>query len=311
MIKKHLTELIDVKLIIFLVVILVVVVILTMIFGEKAKDFKEKFKRKYYIYVFSLIFAYALVSFLGNNKLFIRLSDEFLFYQIVSLIFGILHVYMYRWYLEKFNLQSFRYELLFTLIVVLCSNIPFIIIHTALSGIAMTFWMCSHFLIFFLPTLVNGLFNNLMAIPAKIYQTWQIPEDENSLPVLQDSEMRDIVVVTLLILKNEGDTEYSSFRAKGPIRMDFGRLFYYAITNYNDRYPKLPVQLAIDDEPCNWVFFLKPSKWYQTSKYVDAKYTLYMNGITENSVIICQRRKEDAETLLKDENKDYVYEPES
>jgi hypothetical protein len=308
MIKNHLRDLLDIKLIIAVVILIAMIVILTMIFREKAKDFKSKYNRKFYIYILSLMFIYAIVSFLGFNKLFITLRNEFVFYQIVSLILGGFHTYFYRWYFNKFGLSTIAYEMLFTLIVVLCSAIPFILIFTALSGINLTYLMCTHFLVFFLPSLVNELFNLVVSIPPKIYLTWKIPENSNLLPVLEDSEMRDIVVVTLLIKKNEDDIEYSSFRAKGPIRMDFGRLFYYAITNYNVRYPSQPVKLSFNDGPCDWVFHLQP-KWYESAKYVDARYTLSMNGITENSVIICQRAKE-ATKILNDDNEksnEYMY----
>ena len=307
MIKNHLKDLIDIRLIVVFIIIIAVTVILTMIFSDKVKEFALKYKKKFYIYIFSFMFVYALIAFLGFNKLFTDLSDEFLFYQIASLLFGSFHVYFYRFYFSKFNIDAIGYELLFALIVVLFSSIPFILIYTALSGISLTFLMCSHFIAFFVPTGVNCLFNTIMIIPPKIYLTWKIPEDEKAFPVLEDSEMRDLVVVTLLIKKNEDDLVYSSFRSKGPIRLDFGRLFYYCISNYNERYKENQVALSLEDESCNWVFFLQP-KWYQRSRYVDANYTLYMNGITENSVIICQRERKQVDAPQKNEENLYDYE---
>ena len=50
MIKNHLRDLLDIKLIIAVVILIAMIVILTMIFREKAKDFKSKYKRKFYIY---------------------------------------------------------------------------------------------------------------------------------------------------------------------------------------------------------------------------------------------------------------------
>jgi hypothetical protein len=290
MIKNHLRDLIDIRLIIILAILIAITVVLTMIFSDKVKDFAQKHKRKFYIYALSFVFIYALVAFLGFNKLFSKLSDEYLFYQIATVLFGCLHVFFYRWYFNQFDTKKFETELLFALVITLYSSIPFILIYTALSGLEYTLLMCSQFISFFIPTWINGLFDHIIQIPPKIYVTWKFPEEENAYPELEDTEIRDLLLITLLIKKNENDKEYTSIRAKGPVRMDFGRLFYHTTSDYNKRYAKDPIQLAIGDQQhSHWVFFLQP-KWNEKAKYIDARYTLGMNGITENSVIICQRQ---------------------
>jgi hypothetical protein len=309
MIQNHLRDLIDIRLIIILAILIAITVVLTMIFSDKVKEFNQKHKRKFYIYALSFMFIYALVAFLGFNKLFSKLSDEFLFYQISTLLFGGIQVFFYRWYFEEFHLKSLGAELLFALVIVLYSSFPFILIYTALSGLEFTFLMCSQFITFFIPTWINGLFEYIVAIPPKIYVTWKLPEEKNAFPEIEDSEIRDLLLVTLLIKKNENDTEYTSIRAKGPVRMDFGRLFYYTTADYNKRYSKQPIQLSFDSEPCHWVFFLQP-KWNEKAKYVDARYTLGMNGITENSVIICHRKSKQIVDTKSEKNIGFVYEPE-
>ncbi|WP_035632975.1 TssN family type VI secretion system protein, partial [Flavobacterium gilvum] len=94
MAKKYLGALIDIKLIVLLVIIIAVSAILTMVFSDKVKEFSVIHKKKFFIYLFSFVVIYALVAFLGYNKLFTELSNEFLFYQIASLLFGILNVYL-------------------------------------------------------------------------------------------------------------------------------------------------------------------------------------------------------------------------
>lgn len=292
MIKKHLGALIDIRLIVFLVIIIAVSVILTMVFSDKVKDFAVTYKKKFYIYLFSFVVIYALVGFLGYNKLFTELSDEFLFYQIASLLFGILNVYLYRWYFNEFHLKgTVGIELLFSFLVTLYSSVLFIIIYTALNGINLTFLMCSHFLIFLVPTGIYAVFNYMMQIPPKEYVTWRIPQRKNPFPEIDTVEMKDLLLITLLIQKKEDSENYTSIRSKGPVRIDFGALFYHTVTGYNEHNAESKIDLQHKGENCNWVFFLQP-KWYETAKYVDAKYTLGMNGITENSVIICKRQKE-------------------
>jgi len=311
MVKKHLLALIDIRLIVFLVAIIAVSFILTMVFSDKIKEFAVQYKRKFYIYVFSFVLIYALVGFLGYNKLFTELSDEFRFYQIASLLFGILNVYLYRWYFDEFNKKGFvGIELLFSLLITLYSSILFVIIYTALNGIALTFLMCSHFLVFIVPTGVYAVFNYMMQIPPKEYVTWRIPERKNPFPEIENVQMKDLLLITLLIQKKESDTKYTSIRSKGPVRIDFGALFYHTVSGYNEHNAESKIDLKHNGENYNWVFFLQP-KWYQTAKYVDAKYTLGMNGITENSVIICKRQrvKEITQTKKEGKGKDFMFEP--
>lgn len=282
-----------------------------MVFRDKVKEFAVKYKRKFYIYVFSFVLIYALVAFLGYNKLFTELSDEFLFYQIASLLFGILNVYLYRWYFEEFNLKGVvGTELLFSLLVTLYSSVLFVIIYTALNGIALTFLMCSHFLFFIVPTGVYAVFNYMMQIPPKEFVTWKIPERKNPFPEIDTVEMKDLLLITLLIQKHDHSTEYTSIRSKGPVRIDFGALFYHTVSGYNLHNAEGKIELKDNGANCNWVFFLQP-KWYQSAKYVDAKYTLGMNGITENSVIICRRQKKQEVKVNKKEKGDdtFVFDP--
>ncbi|UPZ13835.1 TssN family type VI secretion system protein [Flavobacterium humidisoli] len=311
MIKKHLLDLIDIRLIVFLAIIVGVSLILTMLFRDKVKEFAQQYKRKFYIYISSFVLVYALVGFLGYNKLFIELSDEFLFYQIASLLFGILNVYLYRWYFNEFNKKGdVGIELLFSLLITLYSSVLFIIIYTALNGITLTFLMCSHFLVFIVPTGVYAVFNYMMQIPPKEYVTWKIPERKDPFPEIENVQMKDLLLITLLIQKKESDTKYTSIRSKGPVRIDFGALFYHTVSGYNEHNADSKIELKQDGKNCNWVFFLQP-KWYQTAKYVDAKYTLGMNGITENSVIICKRQKKEEIRLPKKQNGDdgFMFEP--
>lgn len=311
MIKKHLLALIDVRLIVFLVLIIALCGILTMLFSDKVKDFGNTYKKRFYVYVFSFVLIYAIVAFLGYNKLFNELSDEFIFYQIVSLLFGSLHVWLYRWHFEEFKVQNVGVELLFAFLVMLYSSVLFAIIYTSLNGITLTFLMCSHFIVFIVPTGIYMVFNFMMVIPAREFVTWKIPEGENPFPEIEAVKMKDLLLITLLIQRHEDSKTFSSIRSKGPVRIDFGPLFYNTITGYNTQYPENKIDLQSNGENYNWVFFLQP-KWYERVKYVDANYTLGMNGITENSVIICKRQKKEVIKSEKEEgvkDDDFLYQP--
>ena len=288
-IKKYFTNLFDPQLLIIVLVVIALCIILSMIFSQKTADFKEKYRSKFYIYLFSFAFVYAIIALLGYNKL---LQDnnlyEFVFYQICSLIIGIVHCYAYRGYFEKFGSKKPVNEYLFALLSVCFALVPFMLIYTFLNGTDLVYLMLGHFIVFFIPTFLNDTFNRAMNIPPKVYITWQFPEDYKENIGLSDEEWRDMVVLSYVIEKDKQATKYSVYRAKGPTRIDFGRLFYNFIVDYNQRHPGDEIQIEDENGLFDWVFFLQP-KWYETTKYIDPKLTLYMNGIEENSVVFCMR----------------------
>lgn len=311
MVKKHLLELLDPTLIVFLAVIAALCVILTIVFSDKVQEFSTKYKKSFYAYILSFVLIYALLAFLAHNKLFEEVTHEFLFYQVVSFLLGILHCRLYHNSFAEFNTKNIFIELLFAFLVILYSSILFTIIYTALNGIYFTYLMCIHFVLFLCPTGINISFNYMMLIPPKQYATWQIPDKEFPYPEIEPEEMQNLALITLLIHKQEDSKNYSSIRTKGPLRMDFGNLFYQTLTNYNARNTQNPIALKHNGENCHWVFFKQP-KWYESARYVDAKYTLGMNGITENTVIICVRHKREisqAEKMDIIEEEDFLYTP--
>ncbi|WP_449399636.1 TssN family type VI secretion system protein [Chryseobacterium wanjuense] len=290
--KKYFINLLDPKLLVMIFIVLALCVILTMLFSQKAPDFKQKYKSKFYTYVFAFAFVYAIAALLGYNRLF---SDdnlyEFVFYQISSLVLGIFHCSLYRSVFNKFDSKKVGTEYLFALVSVVYAVIPFSLIYSFLNGSDLVYLMLGHFMVFFIPTFLNDTFNRAMQIPPKIYKTWQFPENYRELAGVDDEEMRDLVVFTFLMDKDKDASKYSIYRAKDPTRIDFGRLFYSFIMDYNERHSENQIQTEDENGLFSWVFFLQP-KWYESTKYIDPDLTLYMNGIEENSVIFCMRTTE-------------------
>jgi len=297
-IKKYFSNLYDPQLLIIVLVVIAVCIILSMIFSQKASEFKQKYKSKFYIYLFSMVFIYTIIALLGYNKLFSGNNlYEFIFYQICALIIGIVHVYAYRAYFEKFGFKKSGMEYLFALLSVFYASVPFMLIYSFLNGTELTYLMLGHFILFFIPTFLNNTFNYAMGIPPRIYVTWQFPENYKEAAGVSDDEMRDLVVFTFLMDRDKNATKYSVYRGKGPTRIDFGRLFYNFVLDYNERHPGEKIQIEDENGLFSWVFFLQP-KWYEPTKYIDPKLTLYMNGIEENSVIFCMR----TDQVLGEEN---------
>ncbi|MDY0988682.1 TssN family type VI secretion system protein [Flavobacterium sp. CFBP9031] len=289
MIKKHLVNLIDTNIIIFIIVIFALCGIITLLISDKIKDFANEYKKKFYVYVLSFALIYVLIAFLSHNKPFTSLSRELLLYQTTSLLFGILHVWIYRNYFKEFKLKSFIIELLFASVVPLYSSLLFIIIYTVLNGLNFTFLMCGHFIMFIIPTAIDKVFCLMMLIPTKKIITWA---PNKSYKIIESNEMKGILLITLLIKKEYGDEEYISIRAQVPVRVKFGRLFFLAVNGYNKQNSESQIELMMPNrQNYNWVFHLQ-SKWYEKTKYVDALNDMGSNLINENSVIICERELE-------------------
>jgi len=290
--KKYFINLLEPEVLAAGAILLAMIIILTMIFSQKTSEFKQRYKSRFYIYCFSFAFVYSVIAFLGYNKLFFDNNlYEFIFYQISSLIMGITHCMMYRSYFSKFRNNNSGMEYLFAVLTVTYSVIPFMLIYTFLNGIDFLFLMLGHYIIFFLPTFLNDTFNKAMAIPPKIYKTWQFPQNYKQDSGLEEWEWKNMVVLTYIMDKDKEATKYSIYRAKGPTRIDFGRLFYNFIIDYNEKHLNDQIQIKDDNGLFNWVFFLQP-KWYESTKYIDPDLTLYMNGIEENSVIFCMRTEQ-------------------
>ena len=150
--------------------------------------------------------------------------------------------------------------------------------------------MLMHFLWFFVPTLLNDSFNRAISIPPVEYESWQFPADYKQRGSIKDEEMRDLVLISLVVKKEETDENFSSFRAKAPSRIDFGRLFYSFVLDYNEKHSNEPIQTEDDNGLCRWIFYLQP-KWYEKTRFIIPDGTLLSNNIVENSVIFCIRKE--------------------
>lgn len=288
--RPNFKELIDPSLLITVAILLLLGTILTMFFTDKVKNYKTEYKTRYYIYLFSAILVFTLVSFLGQSKTINTLFGEFVFYQILLFGFGALHVIIYRTYLGKFELDNIWLEGIYNLLIAVFGTIPFLLLYTYMNGITFSFCIVSSIIMFLIPTWIYSTFKSSISIPAKIYKTWPFPEF-GTFSEPKDDEFRDMVVITFVFYKNPHSSIRTEFRAKSPIRMDFGRLFYHFVNDYNTRNSDSPIELLDElGNPQHWVFYLKPN-WYGVSKYIDPDLTMYMNGIQEDSTVICLRTK--------------------
>ena len=107
--------------------------------------------------------------------------------------------------------------------------------------------------------------------------------------ILLSAEMKNPIVLSFEFNKEAETNEISNFRLKAPEQMEFGKLFYFFINDYNEGNPESPI--AIQDrnrELYDWVFYSKPNL-FGTRKHYDFNKTIQSNGLKENDVVICQR----------------------
>ncbi|RFM36627.1 TssN family type VI secretion system protein [Chitinophaga silvisoli] len=246
------------------------------------------YKKKALWYLAIMVLVFAVISsipFLFTHQ---NSMSQYIFYEVWFLGLGVVHcnlMYTRFWGSD----DSFGSELAFIVAIWLFGGIGFILIqHLFAKGEFSFYPLLTCMFAFALPTFVYKTFEKMMAIPAKIFKWWQYPAYQE-LPEVNEDDMRDLIVIGFELEKKVTDHDRTYFRARTPIKMDLGDLFYHFINDYNDRYPNTPIDVVdANGQPYGWVFHLK-SKWAFTAKTLDPDKPVFMNGMQENSVIICNR----------------------
>jgi hypothetical protein len=272
------------------IILFAVAVALLAFFMSRVKE-AAKYKKETIIYmvVTSLWMGITcLTGFLG------LIDDLFLFFiiiQVLILIIGSLNAYFLYRFLPWASKDKFGWEFLYSFIIACFGAIFFLLGFTFLLHIAaFQYVMLSSFVWFFVPFFFVQAYHRYLAIPARIYKTWQYPYGKEISDPL-DSELVSLFVVSFVFHKKMNDPEITTFRAKAPAKMVFGRLFYYFINDYNDRHRESPIEfLDQENHPYGWVFYHKP--WWIKRFYIDPDQFISKNRIRENSVIYCKRIKE-------------------
>jgi hypothetical protein len=272
--------------------LLIIFLVLTLIFFSVLSSKTPKFKESrtnsiLYVLVTGLLIG---VSGLFAYKNLITSSDSVLFYLLITwmLIIGILHVFLSDKILPWVSKSDFWNGLMFTLTNVLVGGIFLLLAFHFANHKAYTAIHLTSLLIFVLPFLFNSTHLLYLNIPVKIFRKWYYPVDKH-IEDPQDREMESPLVIAFDFKKKANDEHMTSFRAKAPKEMGFGKLFYYFINDYNDRNPDEAIEyLESNKKPFGWIFYFKP-KWFSKIRYIDPEETNSNNLIKENSIIVCKR----------------------
>lgn len=234
--------------------------------------------------LFSVIACLAYWSYLKDQQ------QIYLIYQAYFLLLGTLHVNWMEEYLKwAGNNKSLWAELLFTIITAMLGSIGFISVFGYFSTYGLEINMTTSTLCFIVPWFVNQTFQHAISIPPIILKQWYYPLSEE-IEEPDEDKLKNLLVICFVFQKQLRDKHDTSFRAKAPVDMEMGELFYYFINDYNERHPQDKIEYINESgEPYGWVFYKKPLFLNLSTRYVDADKTIFNNGIKENNVVICSR----------------------
>jgi hypothetical protein len=185
--------------------------------------------------------------------------------------------------------QSFWPDLIYTVLILVAGAICFLLTFRWLNREGMELPMMLSTLFFIIPLFVWHTFQTALAIPPKVLNQWYYPVHE-PMEDPEESKLKNMLLISFEFQKNGQDSFFTNFRAKAPVDMELGELFYYFINDYNERHPQGQILFSNGTgKPYGWMFYKKP-KWYTIlTTYMDSDKTIYLNRIRENDVIVCSR----------------------
>lgn len=263
------------------------------IIGILAKKIRSSFKpfsKRAIWYLLISVAVFAVTGLFIAAGIFSSYNGYFIFFQVLFLLFGGLHMYMMHkkmdWGKEK---QTFVPDLIFTFLILLAGSICFMLAYRWLNREGLEISMMFSTLFFIIPLFVWHTFLSALAIPPKVLNQWYYPVHE-PMEDPEESKLKNMLLISFEFQKNGQDSFFTNFRAKAPVDMELGELFYYFINDYNERHPQGQIHFSNGTgKPYGWMFYKKP-KWYTIlTTYMDSDKTIYLNRIRENDVIVCSR----------------------
>ena len=271
----------------FIILFFIISMILFGIVFNNKNAKQNKFRTLLYAFVFGLLIGAGGI--LGNNDL-LTISHSSLYYMLAGwmLILGLLYVLLLNKILTWALKNSFGPDFALTLGTgLLGAALLLVSFHFAHYSLFAKVHLTT-ILIFLVPFLFYSTYLFLLNIPVKVLRKWQYPVDKH-IDDPTDREMDSPLVVGFEFKKKAEDENMTTFRAKAPKEMTFGKLFYYFINDYNDRNPDEKIEFMNEkNNPYSWIFYHKP-KWFSGIRYIDPEETNAFNFVKENSVIVCKR----------------------
>jgi len=258
---------------------------------KKIRAIFNKNKKAAILYLLFILVTFALTALLSSHFV---LNDtplnSFIGIQLVFFGLGILHLHVMDKYFPdlKKDKSGIFYELLFTIIILCIGLIAYMnVVHRFRPNFSILFLGTS--LCFIIPFLFQKLYQFAFSIPVPVYKKWLFPLD-GSIKDPTKNELINPAVISFEFQKKFEINEITNFRIKAPENMEFGKLFYFFINDYNERHPESTIEYLDPNnmQPQEWVFYFKPN-WLGNIKHINFEKTVVNNDIHENDVIVCQR----------------------
>ena len=243
-----------------------------------------------YILLGSLLLAFPTLFNLAGNSL----SEVLLlvFTQIFILLIGILHVIFVPATLPWYKDQGLGLQLLLIFSILFLAFFFMNLSLTDLQDIRLPLIWYMSLLWFIIPVLLDKAVDELVKVPSKLYKLWYYPFDQK-VNDPSDEELDNPVIISFIFKKYEHSSELTTFRAKAPVGMEIGRLFYFFINDYNERNPEGPITYLDDrNEPYGWIFKKVRNRLLGLKEVIDPDSSIYSNEIRENDLLYCRRISE-------------------
>ncbi len=264
--------------------------LIMMLVSKLRKLFTEN-NKKSIIYAVLVLVSFALVGLLSSSKV---LNDtplnSFIGFQLLFIILGALHLYILTNYFQELSEDKIEFfpEFLFTIAFTCIGLIAFYNVTSRFRD-PFKFLYLTSAIAFITPLLFYKLYIFAIRIPVPVYKKWLYPIGEN----IKDptgKELKDPLVISFEFQKKQEINDITNFRIKAPETMEFGRLFYFFINDYNERHPESTIEFLDENktEPLGWIFYFKPN-WWSVIKHINFSKTVLGNSIREDNVIICKR----------------------
>ena len=276
-----------------LVILGIISLSLFAIFGKVIAKIKGSFKpyvKATIIYSLIAFLFFAAIALTAHPSLYTDPLTFLIFYQVYFLLFGFVHYYLMHHFLQWSGDEPvFWCEVFYTFILGLLGSICFMLAYRWVNDNGMHALMATSAIFYIVPIFIFHTFRKATAIPPKILKQWIYPFNEN-VEEPEESKLKNLLVISFEFPKQLNDSHFTNFRAKAPTDMEFGKLFYYFINDYNERHPNSKIEyIGESGDVHGWIFY-KKMRWFSfATRYIDFDKTIFLNNIRENDVIICRR----------------------
>lgn len=285
--KKYINHINGAEQLLYLLLLLVFGYALYMIIGSRVPKLKLE-RKKFFAYVLIQILVFVAFLLILYNLKNTSLNQRLISLQVYMTVTGIAHLKVFYDVFKKFEAKKFWQEVVIAFCVILFLAGFLVVITKYFDEIQYIFYLVSALLFFIIPMLCYQLFEYSVSIPVKLHKRWFYPLNDRY-PTPKASEMRNIIILNLVFQKKEDDEQIINFKVKAPKAIDYGRLFYYFINDYNEKNPNSQINfLDAKNQPYGWYFYTKP-KWFSSSEYIDPDLAIDTNNIKDGTTIICQR----------------------